>query len=245
MSSVLKPAADKISQHMCEVIAATPLVTSPYYYLSAQNVFPADCYAEMQRCLPATESYVRTDPERSGSVIAQQTRLHLNLASGQLDRVPDHQRPIWESVSQAVCSFPFVDQIFRKFAPGLSQRYNEPLDVRVRVELLRDSKGYEVLPHTDAPHKIFTLIFYLPPDEAQQQLGTAVYSPKDPGLTDEPGRKFPSEIFDEVSRVPFLPNTLFAFMKSDLSFHGRPPIEVDVERNMINCSFQISSQYVA
>ncbi len=52
------PAVDALSEHLRAVMAAATLEAKPFYYLTTHDVFPADLYDEIQRCLPPTESYV-------------------------------------------------------------------------------------------------------------------------------------------------------------------------------------------
>jgi hypothetical protein len=110
---------------------------------------------------------------------------------------------------------PFVQQRF-KGAQGL-QFYNESL-------LVEDITKYSLGPHTDSPRKVLTFLFYLPKDESQSHLGTSIYIPKD-GTYTCPGRPhYGFENFQRVVTMPFKPNTLFAFVKTDNSFHGVEPV---------------------
>lgn len=241
--STLSTAA--IVERLCTVLGTAKIETDPFEYTIIHNVFPVDVYDAIQANLPPSESYISMSQKRTANPSAQQSRTRLNLTSPEFLRLPETQRECWATVRDAICDPKFVNLVFERFASGLSSRYGTArIEARVRVELFRDFAGYQILPHTDAPHKIFTFIFYLPGESVNMDLGTAVYVPKDRSITDENSNQLPLEMFDETKRAPFIPNTLFGFMKSERSFHGRPLIEADVERNMINCTFQHSQHYV-
>ena len=105
--------------------------------------------------------------------------------------------------------------------------------------MIKDTADFEISPHSDAPHKVFTLLFYLPKDASKQQYGTSVYRPKQSDFTSEPGKRFPFDQFEEHWRAPFLPNSVFGFMKNERSFHGRPRLEaLTGTRDWMNCSVQ-------
>lgn len=48
--------------------------------------------------------------------------------------------------------------------------------------------------------------------------------PKDPNFRCPGGPHYPHEGFERLKTLPFLPNSLFAFVKTDNSFHGVEPI---------------------
>jgi hypothetical protein len=75
------------------------------------------------------------------------------------------------------------------------------------------------------------LLFYLPKDESQSHLGTSIYLPKDPKFTCEGGPHYSFENFTRVVTMPFKPNALFAFVKTNNSFHGvEPVLDPDTKR---------------
>jgi hypothetical protein len=113
-----------------------------------------------------------------------------------------------------------------KFAPFLNQRFQGQSGMRFHDEalLVQDTTRYQLGPHTDAPRKVVTLLFYLPPDESQRHLGTSIYLPKDRDFRCPGGPHHPHDRFDRVWTMPFLPNSLFAFFKNDVSFHGVEPV---------------------
>lgn len=90
--------------------------------------------------------------------------------------------------------------------------------------LVQDVTNYKLGPHTDAPRKVVTMLFYLPPDNSQLHLGTSIYLPRDPAFTCPGGPHHPHDQFARLHTNPFAPNSLFAFFKTDNSFHGVEPV---------------------
>jgi hypothetical protein len=96
--------------------------------------------------------------------------------------------------------------------------------VFVGISLIRDMEDYRLKPHPDGQPRVVTAQFYLPMDSSQRDLGTSIY---------EAARPLSQRLFlgryKEVKRMPFLPNSGYAFAVNDLpqrrSLHGRELIE--------------------
>jgi hypothetical protein len=104
----------------------------------------------------------------------------------------------------------------------------------IDARLVRDFTDYSIGPHTDSPRKLVSLLFYLPRDESMRHLGTSIYAARDASLRCEGTRHHSYSGFKRVASMPYVPNALFAFFKTDHSFHGVDPItEGKVERNLL------------
>ena len=72
-------------------------------------------------------------------------------------------------------------------------------------------------------------MLYLAPDDRNEKLGTSLYRPKADGFTCPDSKHYPFEDFIRVKTAPYRPNSLLAFVRSDISFHGLDPLtEQDV-----------------
>ena len=99
---------------------------------------------------------------------------------------------------------------------------------------MRDFTAYAIHPHTDSPHKLISLLFYLPRDASMRALGTTIFRPIDPAKRCEGSARHPFSEFRKVATMDYVPNALFAFLKTDFSFHGVEPIhERGIERNLL------------
>jgi hypothetical protein len=78
---------------------------------------------------------------------------------------------------------------------------------------------------------VITVLFYLPRDRSQAHMGTSIYQPKNPEFVCPGGPHYGYSDFNRVATMPFLPNSMFAFVKGDRSFHGVEPVtDPDVRR---------------
>ncbi|HXQ68929.1 MAG TPA: hypothetical protein VN844_00455, partial [Pyrinomonadaceae bacterium] len=67
------------------------------------------------------------------------------------------------------------------------------------------------------------------PDDRAARLGTSLYRPKVEGFSCPDSKHYPFEDFIRVKTAPYKPNSLLAFVRSDISFHGLDPLtEADV-----------------
>ncbi len=67
-----------------------------------------------------------------------------------------------------------------------------------------------------------------------KHLGTSIYVPRDPSFRCRGGPHHPHELFHKVRTMEYKPNSLFAFIKNDRSFHGVEPIgDADVLRDIL------------
>jgi hypothetical protein len=110
----------------------------------------------------------------------------------------------------------FKESLLKKF--GLQDNgYTEDL------LLVKDFEGYQIPPHTDSLRKVITALIYLPEDNNMQEEGTTIFVPKQKGYTDTTGRHHSFDEFEAYKTMPFKPNSMFAFARTDNSFHGVSP----------------------
>jgi hypothetical protein len=110
----------------------------------------------------------------------------------------------------------------------------------VESQLIRHRAGYFLGPHSDLHTKLVVLLLYLAPAESAAHLGTSLYRPKVPGFTCPNSIHYPFEDFVKVKTAPYKPNSLLAFVRSDVSFHGVEPLS---EQDVAACSRDLI-QYV-
>ncbi len=77
-------------------------------------------------------------------------------------------------------------------------------DTNVRIEYTLDADCFWLQPHTDLGVKRITILFYMPDQPDQEDLGTDIYSDPDTWF----------------ARPPFLWNSALVFVPSDNTFHG-------------------------
>jgi FkbM family methyltransferase len=106
--------------------------------------------------------------------------------------------------------------------PGLKQilcdKFGVSGDFTDETLLIRDLPGYKIGPHTDSPVKVISALFYL-----NGQEGTSLYTPKNKEFRCKGGPHYSFDEFEKVGTMQFTPNSMFAFLKTDNSFHGVEP----------------------
>lgn len=209
----------------------------PYPHIYVPDVFPAGYYAEILRNLPPQGAMKNLG--ELGRVTAANSypeRGVLPLTAQSIGALEARQREFWERLRGWMLGPRFGDTMIGKFAPWLAQRFGDLRKVRFDHEalLVRDRTNYALGPHTDSPSKVLSFLFYLPADASRAHLGTSIYVPRDPAFRCEGGPHYEYDNFLRMLTMPYVPNALFAFMKTPTSFHGVEPIqEADVRRDLL------------
>jgi hypothetical protein len=219
-----------VDLQVCYEVANAPLRLFPYPHFFVQNIFPAEYYAEMQEMLPDSSDMLPIADVRP--VKGYDERFVLTLTGPQFESLTPAKRLFWGSLREWLVGGRFGQVVLNKFGQFLDQRFGkEEIGLYDEALLVQDTTNYKLGPHTDAPRKVITLLFYLPKDLSQAHLGTSLYMPKDPNFRCPGGPHYPHEGFEKLKTMPFLPNSLFAFVKTDNSFHGVEPIgDADCKR---------------
>jgi hypothetical protein len=219
-----------VDLHLCDRIAKAPLERFPYPHFYVRDIFPADFYARLLTMLPAPSDMLPINKVRP--VIGYDERFVLELKEPQLEALPEEKRAFWRELKAWMIGGRFTHAVLDKFGKFLEQRFGQAQVVLDDEALLvQDITNYALGPHTDTPRKVITLLFYLPKDESQSHLGTSIYVPEDPTFLCPGGPHHPHAAFQRVSTMPFVPNALFAFFKTDNSFHGvEPVLDADTRR---------------
>lgn len=185
----------------------------PYPHFYVRDVFPADFYVQLLDALPPDEGYA---PLSGGYA-------NRKAATGEIELMEPFKSPYFgQSVLQC-----FSKQFFERF-PN-----HDRANFRQELRFIRDQDGYKIGPHTDAPQKVVSLLFYLPRTGADANCGTGIYVPSDHVTTCAGGPHHPFGGFEEVWRAPFLPNSCFGFWKTPNSWHAVEKITRKIERNVL------------
>jgi hypothetical protein len=230
----------RVLQHVADRISRAELQTDPFPFLVVDDVFPDEYYETMLRHFPSP-SQMRPLSE-SGRVAPgnYEERHALLFLDQELARLSQQQSDFWRSLAEWMYSDPFASAFVTRFCQALQPRLEAIMRSEGQIKakgdalLVQDHTRYAIGPHTDAPHRLVTFLFYLPKDDSTRNLGTSVYRPKDPDFTCWGGPHHPFDQFDRVETIEFLPNRLLAFPKTERSFHGVERIEQEkVERRLL------------
>lgn len=226
-------------------IANAELRRYPFPHFFVRPVFPEEYYRELQARLPRNElltpihetGTVGVRDPHTGAITTRYEARHIaDLSRLEEDEAQRGGERIWGELSSWLLEAPFRQLLVEKFADAIAERFGK--DVRLVTDVdsrfIRDFKSYEIAPHTDQPAKLVSLLFYLPADESLCRHGTTIYRPRSPELRCEGNARHDFADFSKVATMPFLPNALFGFFKTDQSFHGVEAIRDDgIERNAL------------
>ena len=210
--------------HMTYKVANAPINDFPFPHCYIPEVFPAEFYADMQRNMPEPAAMIPIEEARGAK--GYKERFVLELNSVRLSNLPESKKEFWSNFATWILSGRLQQVVMSKFAPFVEARFKDEIGIHFVADamLVQDITNYKIGPHSDSPGKVITMLFYLPPDNSQAHLGTSIYAPKDPGFRCLTGRHHPIDAFDRMVTMPFLPNSLFTFVRSDTSFHGVEPV---------------------
>ena len=217
-------------------VANAPIQMFPYPHIHVQDVFPADFYRALREHLPPAGAYKTLKALGRVGNEYPDTRGVLPLMPDDIAALAEPYRAFWHETARWLLGGPFGQVVLQKFGDLLGQRFENPMAVRYHHEALviQDRTHYALGPHTDSPAKVFSFLFYLPDDASKPHLGTSMYVPKDPAFTCPGGPHHSFDKFRRLLTVPYVPNSLFAFMKTPNAFHGVEPIaEPDIERALL------------
>jgi len=228
--------SNDVDLHVQYRIANAPMLEFPYPHIYVRDIFPQDFYARLRANLP-TGSQLRT-LSSLGRVDKDypDARIVVPLDPEHTARLEPEQRAFWQELAGWMLGQMFGQLMIAKFAAYLQQRFKDLQAQRFFDEALivRDRTQYSLGPHTDSTSKVLSFLFYLPPDASMAHLGTSLYVPKKLGFTCPGGPHHAFGLFRRVHTMEYLPNTLFAFMKTPDSFHGVEPItQADVQRDLL------------
>jgi hypothetical protein len=217
--------AERIARHMAERVRACVAADAPFQHFHLVGAFPDDVYAEIRRSMPPRDCYLPINIKRWKNSAGQSTRDRLALSDGEMGRVPETIRPLWEDVTAALVSRDLQQAVYSVLQTDIALRLKCPVgdvlrqDAYASVLLVRDFEDYYLKPHPDGQPRVVTVMFYLADPDSPTDLGTSLYRER-PLLNRLLGNRF-----EEVGRFPYLPNSVGVFAVNDaperVSWHGR------------------------
>ena len=216
-------------------IDVAPMGETPFPHLSIDDIFPPAFYTEMRRQIPQRGFYKPiSETER---VIGNEYEERLILHLAQLDDLPTAQKEFWSKLASWLNGSELASAFAKKFAAVIEQNAGKDarqLQYGVESMLVKDLDGYKIGPHTDVRRRAVSAMFYLPSDQSYESFGTALYTPMESNLRSDGREHFKFGGFRKVTTMPCRANSMFAFARSDTSFHGVEPIQrPDAERDVL------------
>lgn len=229
--------------HVAARLRASEVMLEPYPHYYLENVFPAEFYQELLNHLPGSDVYQNLFEVTTLKLDHFRHRDQRDFNEGWTETLPDELKDFWNRFNEWFLGQDLARAVLDSFGEPLRARIGEEKSwptVSVESQLIRHRAGYFLGPHSDLHTKLVVLLIYLAPDESAGHLGTSLYRPKDASFTCPNSTHYPFEDFVRVKTVPYKPNSLLAFLRSDISFHGVEPLS---EQDVNACSRDLI-QYV-
>jgi FkbM family methyltransferase len=204
---------------------------SPTENIFMEEIFPKKVYQQLLKNLPKNDildPIIHPDALRSDG---QCTRYLLDLTEVSISRLDTSIRSFWTAMHKIFTAPELSKAVVEKFNVTLRSRFGDILPELIAVPIIyRDYPGYRIGIHPDTASKIATLQFYLPEDDSQRHLGTSFHVRN-------------GSSFEKVKTNLFLPNSAYAFARTEESWHSVDELESDERiRNTIALTFYIKGQ---
>lgn len=205
-----------VTEQLIYNIRNTPLREYPFPHFYARNVFDEGTYAALQAWLDDADTGEKFRP----------------LAGGYKHRTfNDELPPFLAELNGSRFPMAMMEYFGRQFYARFPHHARPNFSAEWRF--IRDEEGYSIGPHTDAPRKVMSLLFYLPKHYNDFDLGTSIFLPKDHKKTCEGGPHHPFDGFDKIFTANYEPNSCFGFWKTNNSWHGVEEIPRKVRRDVL------------
>jgi hypothetical protein len=216
--------------HVVERLRTAEVVPEPFPHYYLERVFPEDFYRELLGHLPGGEAYQNLFEITTLKLDHFRHRDQRDMGDGWTKELTGELRDFWEGFNEWFLGPELARAVLASFAGPLRARLGDEESwppVSVESQLIRHRAGYFLGPHSDLHTKLVVLLIYLAPDEGGAHLGTSLYRPKDPGFSCPDSAHYPFEDFERVKTAPYRPNSMLAFVRSDISFHGVEPLSAE------------------
>lgn len=206
--------------HTAYEFGNAPIREFPYPHFYIRDVFPDEFYRQMLAHLPATADLSPIEEKRP--VKGYKERFVYCFDDESLAGLPAEKSAFWRQFRDTWQRGAFGNLLVSKFQSLIDQRLkgNPNIEFYDELMLVHDIQNYTLGPHTDSPKKLITVVFYLPADDRHASMGTCIYLPRDGSFSCPGGPHYKHERFVRVKSMPYVPNSVFCFFKTDNSFHG-------------------------
>jgi hypothetical protein len=213
--------------HLIGRLRTAEVILDPYPHYIVDDVLPRDYYQLLLRHLPDSSAYQNLFAITDLKLDHFRHRDQSELGDAWAETLPVEIRGFWTEFNRWFLGPDLARAVLQTMAEPLRERLGEEHfwpEVSVEAQLIRHRAGYFLGPHSDLFSKLVVLLFYLAPDDSLAHVGTSLYRPRDPSFSCPDSKHYSFDDFVKVKTVPYRPNSVLAFVRSDRSFHGVEPL---------------------
>jgi hypothetical protein len=218
-----------VEAHVLERIGAAPVLREPFAHCVIDKVFPDEFYEAIIDYWPQEESWQPLSESGRVNPGTYEARQVVLMNPQGYSRLDGERRDFWaHEVGTWLLGEQFRARVLGKFFG------KNPQGTASDALIVSDRTTYAIGPHTDAPHRAVSLLFYLPEDATFRRFGTSLYEPLDPAFRCAGGPHHSFKRFRRMTTIEFVPNRLVLFPKSDRCFHGVERVDLPgIERRLL------------
>jgi len=218
------------------------ITTDPFCFFYVDDYLPADLFQTLLADFPDDSHYAYNAEGKKG--------FRSSVDPEAIDRFSD-EHPAWRQLLTFFLSDEFIADARETFAQDVRKargltgrrpwyncthrkvpnnwlRYQFQEPVRATFEFSKLDRDAVVVPHSDAPRKLMTLLLYFRDPQWQDGWGgdTEFYAPIDPTRARSWSKteRIPFEEFKPIGSGDYVANRLAGFIRSDVSYHGVRPL---------------------
>jgi len=213
----------EIENQILEKLNGSGLVADPFPYIYIEDFLPKSLFDYIVSIMPedrylspfSDKKYVTHTKPIPNKILL--TIYNSSIKYLELDGVPHREEII--NLHKWYSSF-LKKAIANKLQVSLDNEKDDDLLYNI------DTPGFFKVPHTDTPQKIFSALLYI----TNSKVGTSIHRPIDTTFTDSVGYDLPPRMFNKIFTTEHKPNNMFAFVRTDNSFHSVEKLSSDERR---------------
>ena len=213
---------ERLSDFVASSVRAASACDMPFHHIMLDRIFPDEIYQQMLAAMPVASDYRPMSGRSQGHdlVDGTPTRVKIDLFPEYISFLESQKRAIWDMIGRTLCSRTVKRAFVERLAPGLRQRFGasfSQVGMYPVPVLTRDVPGYRIHPHPDTRWKGITVQLYLPGDASLSHVGTIFHE------------RLPDGSLPIRTRMPFLPNTGYAFAVGGETWHSADTVGPEVK----------------
>ena len=223
--------------HFIYQIANAHIREYPFPHAYISSLFPDQFYETLQNQMIASSDYKNILETNRVKGNKFKERFLFEINTNEINNLKSERRKFWTDFCELLNSQDIGGILIKKFGVYYRTRFGDQLEKEILypdIMLIRDKLNYNLGPHTDHPTRTLAFLMYLPKTDDNPELGTSLYTPKDPNFFCPGGPHHDIKKFHKIFTAKYIRNSGLIFFKTNNSFHGVEKVKTkNTERHLI------------